>query len=341
MKKLISYACALVALLVLGTTSSYAATVACSLTSVLNYAPALDASSFPRDAPVGSTSKAYWTDVNVTCQGDPSADRDIYLNFLPSPATLVSGYTDVYTTNVTGIGVRYTISNEAGTSCANVGTVPSSGRDIVCHQVVQPVSPGVQRSLRVSANFVKTAMGTVGALTTIPPLAVENRINNQAGTFHWGNVFSGAASGSFVALACSVTTPSVLVPVDRTFTNKLIAVGATDAETSFSLGLNCDAGVKVSTTIRDAVAPSNTSTTLSLSTDSSAAGIGYQILNGGTPINFGPDSAVAGNPNQFVVVPTATTGGAVNIPLTVRYVRTGTIRAGSVNAKATFTMSYQ
>ncbi|HWT37156.1 MAG TPA: fimbrial protein [Paraburkholderia sp.] len=33
--------------------------------------------------------------------------------------------------------------------------------------------------------------------------------------------------------------------------------------------------------------------------------------------------------------------GSLQIPLTARYVRTGAVSAGSVNALATFTMSYQ
>jgi type 1 fimbria pilin len=333
----------LIALFAFGSQSAKAATVSCTLTSALNSAPALDSSSFPRDAPIGSTSRPYSTNVNMTCSGDPSADRDIFLKFILSSATLVAGYTDVYKTNVNGIGVRYTLANAAGTSCTPLGTVPSGsgGKQLTCHQLVQPVSPGTQYSVIVSAVFVKTAMGAIGNLTTIPPLAVQNYINNQAGTFAWGNPFTGSASGSFASLACSVTTQSVAVTVDKTYTNKLTAVGATDAPTDFNIGLTCDAGVKVSMTVTDANTPTNTTDTLTLNANSSAAGIGYQILNGGVPINFGPDSAASTNPNQFVVVPTPTTGGVVNVPLTARYIRTGPIRAGAVNAKATFTMSYQ
>lgn len=57
-------------------------------------------------------------------------------------------------------------------------------------------------------------------------------------------------------------------------------------------------------------------------------------------VSFGPDSSVAGNTNQWLVGNAIS--GQMNIPLTVKYVQTAqTIKAGTVNGVATFTMSYQ
>jgi type 1 fimbria pilin len=75
----------------------------------------------------------------------------------------------------------------------------------------------------------------------------------------------------------------------KTYTYRLPQVGSTDGETSLNIGLNCDPGVKVYTTLTDVSTPTNQTTILSLSPDSTAQGIGYQILFGGTPVTFGPD----------------------------------------------------
>jgi type 1 fimbria pilin len=124
-------------------------------------------------------------------------------------------------------------------------------------------------------------------------------------------------------------------------TKDLSAVGATTASTLFQLNLDCDAGIKVAVTLSDATAPSNTSTTLSLTADSTVRGVGYQIVYSGIPVAYGADSSVAGNPGQVVVSPGPTSGGPVSVPFTVQYIRTGAISPGTANAKATFTMSYQ
>ncbi len=140
--------------------------------------------------------------------------------------------------------------------------------------------------------------------------------------------------------ACSVNTQGIAVTMPPTRVKDLPAVNSTYGDTDFSIGLNCSAGVKVAITISDVTNPSNTSTTLSLGGDSTAVGIGYQIVNSGVPISFGPDSASIGTRNQFVVVPLSVLG-TYSIPLVGRFVRTGPITPGSAKAYATFTMSYQ
>jgi type 1 fimbria pilin len=93
-------------------------------------------------------------------------------------------------------------------------------------------------------------------------------------------------------------------------------------------------------TLTDAVEASNRTTTLKTTADSTAQGIGVQILNSaGTPVAFGPDSALPGNTNQWTVG--SSPNGTLQVPLTARYVRTGAVNAGTVRALATFTMSYQ
>lgn len=79
---------------------------------------------------------------------------------------------------------------------------------------------------------------------------------------------------------------------------------------------------------------------MTLTSASTASGVGIQVRNGTTIIGYGPDSSAAGNTNQWFV--TQTGNATVNIPLTARYVQTGNqVKPGTVKALATFTMSYQ
>jgi type 1 fimbria pilin len=145
---------------------------------------------------------------------------------------------------------------------------------------------------------------------------------------------------------CSVSTPSIQVSLGSVQLKSFSGVGSTSqVQPSFNISLSCtggDTGVMTSvyTTLTDQTNPANQSNTLSLSASSTASGIGIQVLNGNTVISYGPDSAVVGNPNQWLAGSTG--NGTFNIPLTARYVQTApTVKAGTANGIATFTMSYQ
>ncbi|WP_120293638.1 fimbrial protein [Paraburkholderia sp. BL23I1N1] len=124
-------------------------------------------------------------------------------------------------------------------------------------------------------------------------------------------------------------------------TRSFTGVGSTALETAFSVRLNCAVpGSQIYITLTDNANPANTSNTLSLKSDSTASGLGFQVLNKGIPVSFGPDSSVAGNTNQWQVGVAST--GSINIPLSVRYIQTpAQVRPGTVDAVPTFTMSYQ
>ncbi|WP_233809511.1 fimbrial protein [Paraburkholderia sp. HP33-1] len=145
---------------------------------------------------------------------------------------------------------------------------------------------------------------------------------------------------------CGVTTPSIQVPLGSVPLKSFSGVGSTSPiQPSFNIALSCAGGsdgvvTSVYTTLTDQTNPANESNTLSLSASSTASGIGIQVLNGNNVISYGPDSAVVGNPNQWLAGSTG--NGAFNIPLTARYVQTApNVTAGTANGIATFTMSYQ
>lgn len=296
---------------------------------------------FPRDAPTGSTSASFATTVGFHCQRDPCCDRDIDVVFRASPSALVPGYSDVFPTDVTGVGVRYTISNGPGTSCGRAPQTMTGGTNwLRCHQMNGPNSPGVDYKVSLSAQFVKLGVFKSDALTTIPAVTVTLTKNNQSGTTQLGTYFTGA-SGSFVSLVCSVRQPAIHLAMPAATSGQLGSVGETTGATTFAVALDCDPDVRVAMTLMDATTPSNRSCTLSLATDSTARGVGYQIMFGGQVVCFGPDSPNPFTANQFFVSEALTSGGLLSVPFVVRYIRTGDINSGSANALATFTMSYQ
>ncbi|MGE8166529.1 fimbrial protein [Paraburkholderia sp. NPDC080076] len=149
------------------------------------------------------------------------------------------------------------------------------------------------------------------------------------------------SDGPITQPSCSVTNSSIAVTLPSADAASLSAQGATTGATPFNIALNnCDQGTAVSVTLTDASNISNRSTTLSLAPDSTAAGVGLQLLNGSTPIAYGPDSASAGNQNQWFAG--TASGSSMTIPLTVQYVRTDdALTPGTVRGLATFTIAYE
>lgn len=140
---------------------------------------------------------------------------------------------------------------------------------------------------------------------------------------------------------CSVTTKSIKVQFGEVNLNGTAAA----PEQPVNIGLQCsggtrDAKTRMYITLTDAANPGNRSDVLTLTNASTAKGVGVRIMNGTTPVRYGPDSSETGNPNQWFV--TEAGNQTVNIPLSARYVRTSdTPKGGTADAVATFTMSYQ
>ncbi|ASU36834.1 hypothetical protein hmeg3_00040 [Herbaspirillum sp. meg3] len=174
----------------------------------------------------------------------------------------------------------------------------------------------------------------IAALTPIVSFATDGNIS---------------LTGNLQPSTCVVTTPSVSVSLtgpnglpQKTFTG----VGSATTMVPFNIGLNCGGvAAKVYMTLTDRQKPGNTSNTLGLSANSTAAGLGIQVFlpsrSTTTPLTFGPDSSTVGNINQFSVV-TVDDDDDVNIALSARYIQTAaTVTPGTAMGVATFTMSYQ
>ncbi|NPT53356.1 fimbrial protein [Paraburkholderia elongata] len=241
-----------------------------------------------------------------------------------------TGAAGVYATNIPGIGIKIL-------TFANTGYgIPSGTMPVVW--TWNTSGPYYFQNMSFAIQLVVTGPVDLSATTALsynvnPWLAIQPTDGSAAPL-----AVSGlAVTATIVPRTCSVTTSAVDVPLPTVNPGNL-NTGSAGAK-QFNLGVNCTQGVTVKVTLTDASNVSNVSTTLSLAPGSTATGVGLQILFGSTPIAFGPDSAVAGNMNQWTAGTAA--GGPMNIPLTVQYIRTGTVNPGTVKGLATFTMSYQ
>ncbi|WP_109476610.1 fimbrial protein [Paraburkholderia sp. C35] len=331
-----------VGLVLLAASRAHASGISCSAFPTVGFVPNVGTNPFPRDAPIGSATQYYKSDFGFNCQRDPCCDRNVYPAFITDPDYRpVSGYSDVYRTNLRGVGVRYLIENGSGTSCQGLPhSISNQSLSPRCHQMAGPYSPGVDYRFNISVQFIKYDEIESGNLTSIPFVQVDVTANNQAGSMVHSRPIPGRAAGSFYIGACTVRQSTIDISMPAASVKDLTAVGATTGDTPFTLSLDCDPGVRVAMTLRDATT-SNQGCDLTLTKDSTAKGVRYQIMYDGKAVCYGPDSAAAGTTNQFFVSSTPTAGGLLAVPFTVRYVRTGAVNGGSAKALSTFTMSYE
>ena len=309
-------------------------TVAFSPTT-LSFSPA-GPYSVPRDAAVGSQvarAQSTATATAVNCALIETATVN---------GTEVSAGSGVYQTSVSGIGVSFYVVNGGSQTL-----ITSTGGGYTSGTLGAPGNgslPGVQANLVVTGPVVSGY-----SLTSLPSVTVTFTPTGSC-SFSTGiaNTLATSASNSAVVpITCIVTTPTVSVNLPIVSLVALGTVGKTAGDTPFPIGLSCAAGANVYITLTDATTPTNTTSLLTLASNSTAQGIKLRILNSAGVVNFGPDSAAPGTTNQWFLGTSSTING---IPLTVQYYRDdtnpagtapATLSAGSIHAQATFTMSYQ
>lgn len=160
----------------------------------------------------------------------------------------------------------------------------------------------------------------------------------------WGFLVLNLTVSPPLKPTCSVTTPSVSLPLGRVTKVRFSGVGSNAGSVTQNIALNCAGGGgstrDILMTVTDRTNPANRTNVLSLTTASDAQGIALQLLHRSHLISYGADSATIGNPNQWL---TGSSGnGTYTIPITARYIQTRPdIVAGTANGLATFTMAYR
>ncbi len=226
----------------------------------------------------------------------------------PAPATAI------YPSGVAGIGYRLV----GGTTSTDY-LYPWG-----CCQLSQGTR---QLNVPVGLQLIKT--GTIANGAQLPGGTIARWTYDQ--------VFGGTATqqnfvlGGTVTLAssaCQVNTSNIAVALPTISTSALPAVDGTTAPTTFRISLNCSTGATLKIMFNTATTVTGKPTVIR--STGTANGVGVQLTdNGSTPVGFGTESTVGATPN-----------GALDLVYKARYYRTGALSAGSVNATATFTLSY-
>ncbi|MEL4013641.1 fimbrial protein [Dryocola clanedunensis] len=329
----------LVLLAIAFTFSSYAfsAGVSCGYTGGGNYNVTGADIVLQRGATIGTLSNKFTNSpgYSFTCSTpDSAADRDLSFTMRTSQAP-VSGYTDVYPTNLPGVGVKYHFTTNSGNICSveSDSGIINSVRTYVCH-ILKGTTPSF--SFGTSVQFVKIAEpNAVGTITQIPSVSVTFSYNNQAGQYPQTNMYSGAAQVNIRSNGCNVTNPNLTVPLNDHAQSDFKNVGYQTKYQDFNISLNCDAGTKYSAQITgNSVAGVNDTIALdNAAASTTAQGIGVRLTD------QSDSSWVIG---QQYALGTAASAGIINIPMRARYYQfQSKVTPGDANATATMTLTYQ
>lgn len=261
----------------------------------------------------------------------------------PSSSAISSGMTvnvdgvnyTIFETGVPGVGYIIGLKDFNGSSYVPLQTgitqsYPADGTN------------GYASDLGWSAKvtFIKTGTALKSGVYQIPTInaAVLTAYNNEIKT---AQVIISPTTITVTASGCTVETKSANVNLGTIDIRTLPTVGSTSPSGTFNVGLTCDANVAVHAVMTDQTTPSNTSSVVTLTGDSTASGVGVQFFYNGTgPLMMGPDSSGAGTTNQFAVQ-TLTSAQTLSLPFQAHYIRTGELVPGTANALASITFSYQ
>jgi type 1 fimbria pilin len=142
--------------------------------------------------------------------------------------------------------------------------------------------------------------------------------------------FNLSNSVTIIDPACSVNTTPINVTLPTVSTGALASVGATAGTTPFAIALTCSSGATLDIELDYAGTASNITGVLT-KTSGTSAGVGLRLLDQNyNPVVFGATTVVGSTPT-----------GALSIPYYAQYYRTAAVTVGSINASATFTLSYQ
>lgn len=272
--------------------------------------------SVPRDAPVGTVIST--PTIGPTTTGGVYCSTPTNVNFILSLFTTIFSST-TYNTNIPGVGIQvygsggyplspaYTLLSNATTSMAGYYSSPS--------------------------NFILVKTGAIPVGTNI--LNSGLLLTHTVAGFGDAYRFYVASGATVTAVACSITTPTIQVPLSDVLASSLTAIGTVANPKVFNLGLNCDAGARINVSMTGIQNTDiSTAGVLQLSGAGSAGvatGVGVQILYNNSPLAI----------NSNIVLKTST-GGQESFLFTAQYYQTkSVVTTGSANAIATLNLTYQ
>lgn len=285
-----------------------------------------------RDAAVGEVLATAQTGAlnGGSCLGgcSPSPWSPIYPATFSSDGTIATFTSlstlgsNIYDTNVAGVGIR--VTHQQGPSTSNLlpfNTTYSIASTVPVRNLIVEL---IKTAPTISTGTLQTGMLAQQVYYTDPAKKVTGWTLNLTG------------NNTVQQVACSVTNTVINVPMGEVNNIDFRGSGSSAGEKAFTIPLNCDAGTKVNVTLEAGSSGSFDASQGIVNLDSSASvaatGIGLQMLFNSTPVVLG----------EMLSIGTATSQGNFSIPLTARYIQIGSeITPGTANATATFTMTYK
>ena len=231
------------------------------------------------------------------------------------PPSAISG---VYSTEVGGVGIR--------------GGFFDSGRmySNPIAEVRGNIAPtGIRNGKLNTFELIKTGDISPGRIPS--GTVARYRLRSSAGNIE--SIIHNISETLIQTRSCEVLNSAINVNLGTAQRHEVFTgPGSTANAQAFSIPLNCDANTPVSITL-DNVNPlaDEANGVLAVNPGSTAQGVGVQVRHNNAPVQFGTLISY-GNAS----------GGNINIPFEARFYQTGDrVLPGSVNATATFTMTYR
>lgn len=270
-----------------------------------------------RDVPVGSviataTTGAYNGGNNIA----GCSEAWTYRWELSKWGTLSSLGSNIYNTNLSGVGIRLTNT--------------ASGKMLPYDQ-----STGANVYIFIGGNGIKAELIKTGEITSgtlDTGMLARASVANQ---FYLANVTLNGTN-TITSESCSVTTNPVNVPLGDHDKSEFSGPGSATAWQTFNINLSCIQGARINVRI-DATADSDAGVPGVIKLDSdpvNASGVGVQLWYRyeDSPVQLGQERYYYTSPS----------GGNEYVQLQARYYQTTqSITAGKANATATFTLTYK
>lgn len=292
-----------------------------------------------RDKPIGKGWVIHKGDGTLEYE---DIDCPITLTATVEGGELVPGYTNTYKSGIPSVGLRFGITVNPGDHTNNYlyKNPPFTEQLNISGTGSFTLGRGV-------STYALTGHAEAGI---IDPPSVPRAKYTYSGTCiePFTRYINLTVNTEFKPVTCSVANKNVLVNLGSVPREKFKNVGDTSPEQGFNITINCDteynfsAGIYVTFTDDSNNGSGNNSNILPLDAQSTAKGVGVQILYKDQPVSYGPDSSMAGNEHQILLEKLNTLPvSSHTYNFKARYISTGPVSGGTANSRATFTMSYQ
>ncbi len=265
----------------------------------------------------------------ASCESSFTVEKYFY-GYLYSSLASAGTYNGrlTFKTNLSGVGVQLGASMSDTKGASGNGWI-TSGSSI---KLLTDDSIGwgamIYMSITPKLNLIKIADSVSGG--TLSGKVGYGQANGNQGSANININFTGTLSASGCTLSGGSDLSFTLDDVQK---SELPSVGSTWGESSEKdISLSCTAGTNVYFTLSGTQEPGTSDTSI-LKNNGTAKGLSVQVMDlhggGNHPVNL-----------NYRWSPITSSGTTAKIPLAARYIRTGDLTPGSVDASATYTLDY-